>query len=260
VARQRLLRLLRALPLLLLIAVTFSGCRFFDSPQNVFAPAGEVSRDQKNLFFQTMWPALAILILVEGGLLFICLRFAKRKGDSTLPRQVHGNNALEIGWTIAPMLLLAAFVPPTVVGIIDLGRVPKDAMVVKVTGVQWAWQFSYPGQNGAPDVLAPINELHVPIGTAMNMRLHSNDVIHSFWVPKLAGKTDVIPGRENHMWLRATEIGEFSGQCAEFCGLGHAQMRFRVIVESQADFQAWLQQQAAIQDGHEADLAYRGSE
>jgi cytochrome c oxidase subunit 2 len=248
--RSKHLSRLAVLASFLAVAVLLSGCSLFDSPQNTFAPAGEVARDQKNIYFLTMWPALAILILVEGLLLFILIRFRRKAGDDGLPQQVHGNNKLEIGWTIAPVILLAFFVPPTIGGIIDLGRTPKDALVVDVTGIQWAWQFQYPGANGATPVQSPMNEVHIPIGRNIDLRLHSNDVIHSFWVPKLAGKTDVIPGRQNHMWIKGTEIGTYSGQCAEFCGLGHATMRFDVVVESEQDFQNWLkQQQAAAQDG-----------
>lgn len=248
-----------ALASLLLVALLLSGCKYFDSPQNVFAPRGEVAQDQKNLFFLTMWPALGILILVEVLLLYTLIRFRRKKGDSGLPEQTHGNNSLEIGWTVAPIILLAFFIAPTIGGIVDLGRTPKDAMRIDVTGIQWAWQFAYADPNGGPPIQAPIGELHIPLNKTIDIQLHSNDVIHSFWVPKLAGKTDVIPGRANHMWLKGTEIGVYSGQCAEFCGVGHGAMRLTVTVESQEDFDAWLQQQASAQPrAGEPALAYHG--
>ncbi|MBI5285303.1 MAG: cytochrome c oxidase subunit II [Chloroflexi bacterium] len=246
--RHRHLSRLAAFAALLVVALAFSGCSIFDSPQNTFAPAGEVARDQKNIFFLTMWPALAILALVEGLLLFILFRFRHREGDDGLPQQVHGNNKLEIAWTIAPVLLLAFFVPPTIGGIVNLGRTPKDAVVVDVNGLQWKWLFEYPAADGGTPVQSA-DELHIPINKNVTFRLHSADVIHSFWVPKLAGKTDVIPGRQNHMWIKGTEIGTYSGQCAEFCGLDHARMRFTVVVESEEDYQSWLKQQAAAQGG-----------
>lgn len=237
----------------------FSGCDYFNGPQNVFAPAGEVARDQKNLYFWTMWPALAVLILVEGAILVICFRYRHKKGDTGLPKQVHGNNRIEIAWTIAPALLLAAFIVPTISGIVHLGRAPKDSMVIDVTGVQWAWQFSYPDANGGTPTEAPIGELHIPVNRHILVKLHSNNVNHSFWVPKLAGKTDVIPGRANQMWFNATETGTFSGQCAEFCGLNHYSMRFTVTAESEDDFNAWLKEQAAAQHaGGEPQLAFQG--
>lgn len=234
-----------AMASLVMVAVLLSGCGYFDSPQNIFAPHGQVAQDQKDLFFLTMWPGLAVLILVEVGLLFILIRFRRKKGDSGLPTQVHGNNKLEIGWTIAPMILLAFFIAPTVGGIVDLGRTPKGSMDVVVTGQRFSWSFTYQDPNGGPPIVQPVGEMHIPIGRTIGLQLRSIDVIHSFWVPKLAGKTDVIPGRSNHMWFKGTDIGTYQGQCAEFCGLDHAKMRLSVVVESQADFDAWLKDLAA---------------
>ena len=256
--RNRLSRL--ALVASLLPAMLFfSACDVFSSPQNTFSPTGTVAAKQKYIFMITMWPAIAILLGVELGLLFILIKFRRKKSDPGLPKQIHGNNRLEIAWTIAPILLLAMFVPAVVGGVIDLGRTPKDAVVVNVSGIQWAWQFSYPDPSGGAAVVAPINEMHIPAGKDIEIKLHSNDVIHSFWVPKLAGKTDVMPGRLNHMWLRGSDIGDYAGQCAEFCGLDHAKMRFHVIVESQADFDAWLKAQAAAQhSGDPTQFALHG--
>ena len=252
-------KLVVLLPWLVLAAFLFSGCNLFNSPQNVFSPAGEVGRDQKNLFFYTMWPALGVLILVEVACVFICVKFRAKKGDSGLPKQIHGNNALEIGWTIAPAVLLAAFVPLVVGGIIDLGRTPKDAMEVDVTGQRFSWGFSYPDPAGGAPIIAPPDEgMHIPVNKNIALKLHAVDVIHSFWVPRLAGKTDAIPGRNNHMWLKATETGTFQGQCAEFCGLNHATMRFFVVVQTQEDFDAWLKAQAVAQQGGAGALALRG--
>jgi cytochrome c oxidase subunit 2 len=248
---------------LLTVAVLLSGCGYFDSPQNVFAPHGQVAQDQKNLFFLTMWPALGVLALVEIGLLYIVIRFRHKKGDDGLPVQTHGNNTLEIGWTIAPIIMMAFFVPAVVGGIVDLGRTPKNSLVVDVTAVQWQWLFAYPVAGGGAAVQGTANELHIPINKTIDIQLKSgtgtNDVIHSFWVPKLAGKTDVIPGRANHMWIKGTDAGTYEGQCAEFCGIGHAEMRFKVVVESQADFDAFLKQQAAAQQGQDQPaLAFHG--
>ena len=232
------------------MAVLLSGCDVFSSPQNTFAPSGTVASDQKDIFLLTMWPALIILVLVEGLLVYILVRYRRKKNDSGLPKQTHGNNTLEIGWTVAPVVLLAFFIPPVIGGIIDLGRTPKNAITVQVNGFQWNWGFEYPQADGTT-IRAPIgsppgspSEMHIPVNRKIDVRLHALDVIHSFWVPKLAGKTDVIPGRENHMWIEGTEIGTFSGECAEFCGIGHATMRFVVVVQSEEDFQAWLKQQA----------------
>lgn len=239
-------------------ALLFSGCNVFSSPQNTFAPAGEVARDQKNIFLFTMWPALLIFVLVEGLLIYILIRYRRRKDDPGLPVQTHGNNRLEIGWTVAPVLLLAFFVPPVITGIVDLGKKPSDAIVVDVNAFQWAWSFSYPNPNGGPPVKAPLGELRIPVNRDVLLYLTSLDVIHSFWAPKLAGKTDVIPGRKNHMWIRGDQIGTFKGQCAEFCGLDHARMKLEVIVMSQQDFDAWFQQQAAAQGIAQPALTLNG--
>lgn len=254
---------LASVALLSSLALLLSGCDILSSPQNTFSPAGTVASDQKDLLVLTLWPALAILVLVEGLLVFILVRFRRRKTDDGLPKQTHGNNKLEIGWTVAPIVLLAFFVPPTISGIVDLGRTPKDAMVVQVNAFQWNWGFEYPQPDGTT-IRAPIgspaaspSELHIPVNRKIDFRLQALDVIHSFWVPRLAGKTDVIPGRQNHMWIEATEIGTYAGQCVEFCGIGHSAMRFVVVVQSEEDFQAWLKQQAAAGSGG-APLSFSG--
>ncbi len=238
----------------------FSGCEIFSSPQNTFAPAGEVAEDQKNLFLITMWPALVIMIGVEFGLLYILWRFRRKKGDTGLPPQTHGNNKLEIAWTVAPMVLLAFFIAPTIGGIVDLGRTPKNSLEIEVTGQRFLWTFAYTDPNGGPPIQAPPDEstMHIPLGRTIALKLKAIDVIHSFWVPKLAGKTDVVPGRANHMWLKGDVVGTFEGQCAEFCGTGHAAMRFRVVVQEQADFDAWLQAQAATQQTDQPAFAFQG--
>jgi len=236
--------------LLLSTIVIFSGCSsVFGGGQNTLAPEGSVAGRQRDLFLLVIWPATAIFFLVEGLIVVIIWRFRHRKGDDSIPRQVHGNPALEIAWTVAPAILLAIVAVPTLAGVVALGREPKaDALKVQVTGSQWVWQFHYPDYkdaNGEP-IASPLNELHIPAQKEIGLQLHSTDVIHSFWVPKLAGKTDVIPNHPNHMWIKADHPGNYSGQCAEFCGFGHAEMRFRVIVESQADFDAWAKSQGAV--------------
>jgi cytochrome c oxidase subunit 2 len=220
----------------------------FSSPQNTFAPDGYVADKQKNLFLLVMWPALAIMIGVFAVVIYTLIRYRYRQGEPP-PQQVHGNTRLELGWTIAPAILLIAIAVPTLEGIFDLGRAPAaDAMIVDVTGQQFAWAFSYADEefqkaDGSP--LSIRTDLHVPVDREIGFNLHSEDVIHSFWVPKLAGKTDVVPGRTNRMWFRADEPGTYSAQCAEFCGDRHYAMRFTVIAQTQEDFDAWVQEQMA---------------
>jgi cytochrome c oxidase subunit 2 len=229
--------------LILAVLLLVLGCSTGD-PQNTFSPEGDVADRQRDLFNMVLWPAVAVLVLVEGLLVYIVVRFRRRKADE-LPPQVHGNTRLELGWTIAPAILLLAIAVPTVTAIIDLGRAPAaSALQVKVTGIQWRWQFEYSDikdSEGKP--LQVFDELHIPVNQEIGAHLESLDVIHSFWVPKLAGKLDVMPGRSNRMWFNATKPGTYSGQCAEFCGLGHADMRLTVVAESEEDFQAWIDQQ-----------------
>jgi len=235
-------RLLTA-TLLLAVLLLVLGCSNSD-PQNTFSPAGDVAERQRDLFNIVLWPAVGVLVLVETLLIYAVVRF-RRKKDDELPAQVHGNSRLELGWTIAPAVLLLALTVPTLSAIWDLGRAPAaDALQVNVTGIQWRWQFEYSDikdSQGKP--LQVFDELHIPVDKEIGAHLQSLDVIHSFWVPKLAGKLDVMPGRDNRMWFNATKPGSYSGQCAEFCGLGHAGMRLTVVAESAEDFQAWVDDQ-----------------
>jgi cytochrome c oxidase subunit 2 len=233
----------RALLIVVSLAATsvlLSGCEAFSSPQNTFAPAGEVAEDQKNLFLLVMWPALVIMIGVLFACVFILVKFRARKGDE-LPVQTHGNNRLEIAWTIAPAVLLAFFIAPTISGIVDFADVPDDSYEIEVTGIQWAWLFKYtdPETGELVSAGAP-SEMHVPVDQNIALTLLSPDVIHSFWVPKLAGKQDVVPGRSNRMWLNGNRVGTYRGQCAEFCGTGHPAMDMIAIVHTQEGFDAWL--------------------
>lgn len=258
-ARRFPLRPAAAVFVLALLALLM-GCGGGD-PQNTFAPAGDVAKDQRDLLiFWVLGPAAAIFVIVEGLLIFALLRFRQKRGEAP-PRQVHGNTRLEIAWTVAPAVLLLVIAVPMVALIVDLGRAPaEDALRVRVTGFQWAWQFEYlefTGADGEP--LTSLGELHIPVGREIGVELESRDVVHSFWVPRLAGKFDVFPvqrdtetgeiiaGRVNRFWFNATEPGSFSGQCAEFCGLGHADMRMVIMAETEEEFQQWVNEQLAEQ-------------
>lgn len=256
-------RRLAAGGLLVLALLLLSACGT-ETPQNTFAPAGDVAETQRNIFLMAMWPALAILIIVEGLLVYALIRFRRRGDDPGLPKQVHGNTKLEIAWTIAPALLLLGLAVPMVAAIVDLGREPaEDALQIRVTGFQWNWQFEYPQYTDAEgNPLRVIGtcptrcaEMHIPVGREVAVILKTSDVIHSFWVPRLAGKLDAVPGRTNRMWLKANEPGVFSGQCAEFCGLGHADMRFTVVAETEEEFLAWVNEQLGVSSAPDGEPA-----
>ncbi|HXG36814.1 MAG TPA: cytochrome c oxidase subunit II [Dehalococcoidia bacterium] len=239
--RKLLFRL--ALPALLLGILLIAGCGT-DSPQNTFASEGDVAEKQRDLFYLVMWPAVGVLVIVEGALIIALLRF-RRKKDSPVPKQLHGNTRLEIAWTLAPALLLASLAVPTMATIFDLAESPSaDALSVKVIARQWSWQFDYPGfvnRQGQP--VSEINELRIPVGRDIRAEVVSDDIIHSFWVPRLAGKIDAIPGKSNDITFNAAAPGEYAGQCAEFCGLGHALMRLKIIAMPQAEFDNWIKEQ-----------------
>jgi cytochrome c oxidase subunit 2 len=247
--RAQVVRLVAAL-LFIGALLLLSGCGAFSSDQNTFAPEGDVADKQRDLFLLVMWPALIIMVLVGAALVYVLVRYRRRKADE-LPHQLHGNTRLEVAWTVAPTLLLLGLAVPTIMGIVDINRDPKDdALPVRVVGFQWDWRFEYldpttmDAEEG-PAVLFRSDEFHVPVDQEIGVYLESLDVIHSFWVPKLAGKLDLIPGRTNRMWFNAREPGVYSAQCAEFCGIGHPVMRFDVIAESQEEFDAWFAERLA---------------
>jgi cytochrome c oxidase subunit 2 len=164
-----------------------------------------------------------------------------------LPRQIHGNTRLEIIWTIIPAVMLIGIAVPTT-GIIfeTQAPAPKGSMPVRVIGHQWWWEFQYPtfkGPKGQP--LTTANELHLPVNETADFDLESADVQHSFWLPRLGGKRDVIPNHVEKLWWTAREIGTTPGQCAQYCGTSHANMRMIVVVQSRADFDKWVAGQLA---------------
>lgn len=245
-----LVRLGLVAALLALGALIAAGCTTESTP-NTFSPGGDVAQKQKDLFQLAMWPAIAIFFLVEGGLVYALWRFRRRRQDA-LPKQTHGNTRLEVAWTIAPTLLLAGLAVPMVAGIIDLAKSPgADALELHVRGFQWNWQFEYPqytDDDGKPLTIigacpSRCPEVYVPVGRDISVTLEAADVIHSFWVPRLAGKLDAIPGRTNRMWFNVTKPGRYGGQCAEFCGLEHAQMKMTVVAVSQEEFERWVNEQ-----------------
>ncbi len=195
----------------------------------------------------------AIFVIVAGLLTFIIFKFRRRPGDDTAePPQVYGSNQIEIAWTVIPILIVFVLFMPTarVVSAVQNKGFPSDAIHATVIGHQWWWELRYPELG-----IVTANELHVPVSSADGglptvLTLQSVDVIHSFWIAQLAGKTDVIPNRDNHMWIDPREAGIYFGNCAEYCGTQHAKMLIRVIVHPKAEFEAWAanEKQPAVND------------
>jgi cytochrome c oxidase subunit 2 len=223
------------------VALLLAACSQ-DYPYNSLAPAGPVAQKQKDLFILVFWIAVGVFILVEGALVYAAIRFRSR-GPDDLPVQVHGNTRLEIVWTILPALLLAGIAVPTVGTIFELSREPDNALPITVTGHQWWWEVRYTNGEGPEDDVVTANDIHIPVGQPVYITLESKDVIHSFAVPRLAGTQDLVPGAIRNMVIQADLPGTYYGECKEYCGLSHANMKFVVVAEPQADFEAWLEAQ-----------------
>jgi cytochrome c oxidase subunit II len=233
---------LRLMALAIGLALILAGCAE-QQPQNALSPEGPIAERLDDLINPVFAVAGAVFLLVQGLIIAVILKF-RRKGDDDAPKQVHGNVRLEIGWTIGPAILLAVVGIFTLSNLFFLDRDAEGADVVNVTvtGHQWWWEYEYTDLG-----ITTANELHIPAGRAVNLKLESDDVIHNFWPPKLAGKVYAIPGRTNHMVIeaKAEDAGrEFWGQCAEYCGLSHANMRLRVVTHTSDEFEQWAEQQA----------------
>jgi cytochrome c oxidase subunit 2 len=236
-------------------AILLSGLAFLltacgsGRPQNSLDPAGTYARKIDALFNPVFWIAVAVFVLVEGLLVVAMVRFRHRPGNP-VPKQIHGNKRLEIGWTVAPAVLLAGVAVFTIPLIFELDRVPAgNVLQINVTGHQWWWHVEYPAQR-----VTTANEVHIPVGRNVRIKLTSNDVIHSFWVPRLAGKQDLEPEQDTFLLIQADAPGTYLGQCAEFCGLSHANMRLRVVAEPAADFQAWVEREGQPAQSPPADV------
>ncbi len=204
-------------------------------PQSTLHPKADFTRMVDGVLMNTVWAAVVVFVLVEGALLWVMWRY-RGKPDDPEPAQVHGNTMLEIIWTAIPALVLAVIAVPTVRAIFESYKVPAgDALEVEVIGHQWWWEFRYP-QEG----LVTANELHVPQGRTVTLKMTTKDVLHSFWIPQLAGKRDVFNNRTTTLWFNADSAGYYSGQCAEFCGIQHGKMAFHVVVESPEEFDAFV--------------------
>jgi cytochrome c oxidase subunit 2 len=190
----------------------------------------------------------AIFIVVAGLLTYAIVKFRAKPGDDGKePPQIYGSNQLEMAWTVIPILIVFVLVLVTARTIADVqnAKLPADALKLRVVGHQWWWEIHYPDLG-----VVTANELHIPVSARDRRRptaltLESADVIHSFWVPQLAGKQDVIPNRANAMWVEPYATGIYLGNCAEYCGTQHAKMMLRVVVESPEDFAKWIASQKA---------------
>ena len=231
--RNRRLAALSAIPFLFMVACAENA------PMDTLEPKGDVARRIDNLIDPVFIVAGVVFVLVQGLILVAIIKFRARP-DSPEPEQIHGNTRLEVGWTLIPAVILVAVAVPTIATIFDLARKPDNPINVTVTARQFWWEYSYDDLG-----VVTANELRMPAGRPVELTLHSLDVIHSYWIPPLGGKMDVVPGRSNRMHLEADAPGEYLGTCTEFCGDSHANMRLKAIAMTPQDFDAWVASQRA---------------
>jgi cytochrome c oxidase subunit 2 len=235
---------------------------------SVLDPASPATESIRELSILVLAITFAIFLIVEGVLIYCVVRFRRARAANAAqvaaakePPQVYGSKPIEIAWTAAPALIVFILVLVTTRTLWEVNTDPPEpraddgALFVTVVGRQWWWEYSYDHHNGTELGFITANELHVPVGDngkprPVYLTLKSADVCHSFFVPRLAGKTDLIPGRVNHTWFQTAESGLYIGQCAEYCGSQHANMLLRVIAEPLEDFERWLanEQKPAVDD------------
>jgi cytochrome c oxidase subunit 2 len=216
------------------------------SPTSIFAPASTPADAIFGLSLFVLAVTVAIFLLVAGLLVYAVVTFRKRADDDGRePPQVYGSHQVELAWTIIPILIVVVLFLTTarVIAALQNAAPPRGALEVVVTGHQFWWEYRYPGLG-----VVTANELHVPVSdpakpTPTFLTLLSADTDHSFWVPRLAGKTDLIPNRINRMWIDPHQVGLYLGQCAQYCGTQHAKMLLRVYVDSREDFDRWVEAQ-----------------
>ena len=222
---------------------------------SIFSPASTPADSIYHLSLFVMAICLAIFIVVFTLLAYALVKFRRRAGDDDRePAQIYGSNQVELAWTVIPVLIVVVLFLATarVIHAVQDARFPSGTTEITAVGHQFWWEFQYPQQG-----FIAANELHVPVSDSSNptpthITLLSADTNHSFWVPKLAGKTDLIPNRSNSMWIDPRETGVYVGQCAQYCGTQHAKMLLRVVVESREDFDRWVasqQRPVRIADG-----------
>jgi cytochrome c oxidase subunit 2 len=227
------------------------------SPTNIFAPSSTPAQSIFDLSIFVLTVTAAIFVVVFGLLAYAVVKFRKTSAhDGREPAQVYGSTQLELAWTVIPVLIVVVLFLATarVIASIQNAAHPRNAVEVTVIGHQFWWEYRYPSLG-----VVTANELHIPLSDPANptptfLTLLSADTDHSFWVPRLAGKTDLIPNHPNSMWVDPHETGLFLGQCAQYCGTQHAKMLLRVYVDSREDFNRWIEAQKqpasdAVSDG-----------
>ena len=222
-------------------------------PEQASTYANEID----SLFHLIMWITGIVFVIVEFLLFYFLWKYRHREGREV--HYTHGNNRLEVIWTIVPALICVMLALLSRRLWEDIKeRMPADAMPIEVVGEQFAWNIRYPGADGkfaTPDDIVTLNQLHFPVGKPVVATLMSKDVIHSFFLPEFRVKQDAVPGLKTRIWFEATHVGNWEIACAELCGLGHYRMKGFVTVDTPENFQKWLAEQAAAQAAEQQQAA-----
>jgi len=245
--------------LVVALGLVLSAC--VEAKNDTLQPKGENARAIQSLTKLSGFMAIAVGVLVTLVVLYVIIRFrSKPETRDELPDQVHGHLAAELGWTIAPAVLLLFLAVVSLPTIFELAEPEEGAIEIFVEGQQFWWQYSYDLDGDGVYEIVTANDIVFPAGQQINLKIASNDVIHSFWVPELNGKKDAVPGRVHDWKIQADEPGVYGGQCTEFCGLGHADMRIRAVALSDADWAQWILDQTLAAEVPEQDLGDDGTE
>lgn len=252
VSRKGLWRILAVFTLAMLV---LTGCTP-DESLNVLDPKGSAGEKSLDLIYLSIAMMLVVFAIVMAIFVYVLVKFRKREGV-TLDRSKYKdhNTVLEIIWTVLPIAALVALAIPTVKYTFDLAETPKgnDVLTIEVVGHQYWWEFKYPKQG-----ITTAQEIHIPTGKKVLFKITGTDVLHAFWVPALGGKIDVVPGRENQLWLDAKKPGMYQGKCAELCGSSHALMDFKVIADEPADFDKWVAKMSSAPAAVDSDAQKEG--
>lgn len=265
-----------------LLAPEAAFAQVSENPPSPLLPASPNAGAVAWLFWLIFWMSVVVFILVEVLIITVVLRFRRRRADE-LPVQVHGNTRLEIAWTVGPALITLAVgwlswdvmwkdLAPTAQGVSPIAVaslcfaedvsaeeasafLETSTLTVDITGNQWWWKLDYPDYG-----ISTATDLYVPVGEIVSLRMSSRDVVHSWWVPQLGGKTDVYPGATTYLWFQVSEPGIYEGHCAEMCGDAHAYMPMRVVALPPAEFEQWAQNYLGEPVEPSTELAQQGAE
>jgi len=227
--------------LLLALAAAVAGCAP-EYPMDTLSNGSDFARRIHGIYVFVNWIDFFIMVVVLVVMFLAMFWYSTRAGEPGEPSTVTSDIRLEVLWTAIPALILVVITVPTIRSIwaTQPDQWPKDALEIKVIAHQWWWEFQYPRYG-----IDTADEVHLQAGRMVHFSMQSADIIHSFWIPALGGKRDVVPGQVNSITYTPDQLGEFYGQCVEFCGDSHANMRLRGFVQSKDDFDAWVKHQQA---------------